>query len=189
MNKPVMLAVDEATAKLQVVEQELSKRYGADYEVICEPSAAVALHQLEALKDADRQVALPFTDQAMPEMSGIEFLHRAHDLHPDARRILLHDVGDRAVSDTVLQAMTFGWIDSYLAKPTGACDERFHSQITDLLKAWGHYHLPHPAQVQVIGERWSARGHEFRDMLDRYDTPYRFYDLESEQGRALLEQV
>ena len=189
MNRPVMMSVGEDDAKLQLVEQELRKRYGADYEVICDPSAEAALAKLQALKDEDRQVALLFTDQSLPEMTGIEFLNRAHNLHPNAKRILL--VGLRAWEnpETILQAMTFGWIDSYLWKPTGPFDERFHSQIAELLEAWRHLNWPRPDFVKVIGERWSARTHEFRALLDSYDAPYHFYDADSEEGRALLEEV
>src|SRR5512147_2639029 len=132
MNKPVMMSVGEDEAKLQWVEQELHKRYGADYDVIRGPSAADALSKLQALKDEDRQVALLFTDPSLPEMTGIEFLNRAHNLHPNAKRILLVGLRDWQNPETILQAMTFGWIDSYLGKPTGPFDERFHSQIAEL---------------------------------------------------------
>src|SRR5262245_39151126 len=88
MNKPILIAVDKDETSLLFVEQELHKRYGADYEVICDPSAEATLSMLQALKDEDRQVALLFTDQSLPEMSGIEFLNRAHNLHPNAKRIL-----------------------------------------------------------------------------------------------------
>ena len=189
MNKPILIAVDKDETSLLFVGQELRKRYGADYEVICDPSAKAALSMLQALKDDDRQVALLFTDQSLPDMTGIEFLNRAHNLHPSAKRILL--VGLRAWEnpETILQAMTFGWIDSYLWKPTGPFDERFHSQIAELLEAWRHLNLPLPAYIKVIGERWSARAHEFRALLDSLDAPYGFYDADSEQGRALLEEV
>lgn len=189
MNRPVMMSVGEDEAKLQLVEQELRKRYGTDYEVICDPSAAEALSKLQALKDEDRQVALLFTDPSLPEMTGIEFLNRAHNLHPNAKRILLVGLQAWANPETILQAMTFGWIDSYLGKPTGPFDERFHSQIAELLEAWRHLNWPRPDFVKVIGERWSARTHEFRALLDSYDVPYGFYDADSEKGRALLEEV
>jgi thioredoxin reductase (NADPH) len=184
-----MMSVGEDDAKLQLVEQELRKRYGADYEVICDPSAEAALAMLQALKDEDRQVALLFTDQSLPEMTGIEFLNRAHNLHPNAKRILLVGLRDWEVPETLLQAMTFGRIDSYLWKPTGPLDERFHSQIAELLEAWRHLNLPRLALVKVIGERWSSRTHEFRALLDSYDAPYRFYDADSGEGQALLEEV
>lgn len=183
-----MMVVDKEAASLQFVAEELRKRYGADYEVLCDPSVDAALFTLQALRDDEQQVALLFTDQWLPEMTGIEFLSQAHDLHPDARRILLVDRRDRGVSETILQAMTLGTIDSHLAKPTGAFDERFHSHITELLEGWRHANLPRPAVARVIGERWSARCHEFRALLDSYDAPYRFYDLDSDEAQALLRE-
>src|SRR5688572_9677881 len=189
MNKPILIAVDKDETSLLFVEQELHKRYSEDYEVICDPSAEAALSKLEALKDEDRQVALLFTEQSLPEMTGIEFLNRAHNLHPNAKRILLVGLWAWANPETILQAMTFGRIDSYLWKPTGPFDERFHSQITELLESWRHLNLPRPAIVKVIGERWSARTHEFRALLDSYDAPYRFYEADSGEGQALLEEV
>jgi thioredoxin reductase (NADPH) len=189
MSKPVMMSVGEDVTKLQLVEQELRKRYSADYEVICDPSAEAALAMLQALKNEDRQVALLFTDQSLPEMTGIEFLNQAHNLHPNAKRILLVGLQAWENPETILQAMTFGRIDSYLWKPTGPFDERFHSHIAELLEAWRHVNLPRQAIVKVIGERWSARTHEFSALLDSYDAPYRFYDADSEQGRALLEEA
>jgi thioredoxin reductase (NADPH) len=189
MSNPILLAVDKDETSLQFVGQELRKRYSADYEVICDPSAEAALSMLQALKDGDRQVALLFTDQSLPEMTGIEFLNRAHNLHPNAKRILLVDLRDWEEPETILQAMTFGWIDSYLWKPTGPFDERFHSQITELLEAWRHLNLPRPVVVRVIGERLSARTHEFRALLDSYDVPCQFYDADSGEGQAFLEEV
>jgi thioredoxin reductase (NADPH) len=189
MNKPILMVVDKDETALLFVGQELRKRYGADYEVVCDPSAAAALSMLQALKDEDRLVALLFTDQSLPEMTGIEFMNRAHDLHPNAKRILLAGFRDWEAPETLLQAMTFGWIDTYLWKPTGPFDERFHSNIAELLEAWRHLNWPRPVIVKVISERWSSRTHEFRALLDSYDAPSQFYDADSGEGRALLEEV
>lgn len=189
MNKPILIVVDQDATALLFVEQELRKRYGADYEVICAASAEAALSKLQALRDEDRQVALICTDQSLPEMTGIEFLNRAHDLYPNAKRIFLVGLWAWENPETILQAMTFGWIDSYLWKPTGPFDERFHSQITELLEAWRHLNWPRPAFVKVIGEPWSARTHEIRALLDSYDAPSQFYDADSKEGRTLLDEV
>jgi thioredoxin reductase (NADPH) len=189
MNRPILMVVDQDETALLFVGQELRKRYSADYEVICDPSVEAALSMLQTLKDGDRQVALLFSAHQLAKMAGTEFLNRAHDLHPGAKRILLVGWRDRSASETILQAMTFGRIDSYLWKPSAPFDERFHSQIAELLESWRHLNMPRPAVVKVIGERWSARAHEFRALLDSYDAPYRFYDLDSAEGRALLEEV
>jgi thioredoxin reductase (NADPH) len=189
MNKPIMIAVDQDETSLLFVEQELRKRYGVDYEVICDLSAEAALSMLQALKDKDRPVALLFTDQSLPDMTGIEFLNRAHNLHPNAKRILLVGLQAWENPETILQAMTFGRIDSYLWKPTAPFDERFHSQIAELLEAWRHLNMPRPAIVKVIGEPGSARTHEFKALLDSYDAPYQFYEADSGEGQGLLEEV
>ncbi|MBZ0294420.1 MAG: FAD-dependent oxidoreductase, partial [Anaerolineae bacterium] len=189
MNKPILMVVEQDEQALLFIGEELRKRYSADYEVICDRSAEAALSMLQVLVNEDRQVALLFTDQSLAGMTGVEFLNRAHDLHPDTKRILLVGVQEWESPEPILQAMTFGWIDSYLWKPTGPFDERFHSQITELLEAWRHLNWPRPAYVKVIGERWSARTHEIRALLDSYDAPSQFYEADSEEGRALLEEV
>ena len=62
MSKPAMMVVNESPAELAVVEQELRKRYGADYDVCCEVAAEAALRWLAALKQAGQPVALLLTD-------------------------------------------------------------------------------------------------------------------------------
>ena len=43
MVRPELLAVDDEPAGRSSIERELRKRYGADYQVICEGSGAAAL--------------------------------------------------------------------------------------------------------------------------------------------------
>jgi thioredoxin reductase (NADPH) len=40
--------------------------------------------------------------------------------------------------------------------------------------------------VRIVGERWSPRSHELRDMLGRNTVPFGFYDADSDDGRRLL---
>jgi thioredoxin reductase (NADPH) len=40
-----------------------------------------------------------------------------------------------------------------------------------------------------VGEEWSARSHEIRDLLSRNGIPFGFYPADAERGKALLEQV
>ena len=44
-------------------------------------------------------LALLLADQWMPEMTGVDFLTRAHDLCPGAKRALLIDLGDHTNPD------------------------------------------------------------------------------------------
>ena len=43
--------------------------------------------------------------------------------------------------------------------------------------------------LQVIGEQWSARAHELRDLLSRNKVLFGFHPADSQEGRTLLDQV
>ncbi len=50
MDKPILLMIDDQSDALETIRRELQKRYGADYEIICEQSPEAALQRLEALR-------------------------------------------------------------------------------------------------------------------------------------------
>lgn len=189
MNKPILMAVDDQTDELRKVRSELDKRYGADYEVICEPSPRLALRRLRTLKAAGTPVAILLADLWMREMSGIEFLNEAHHLYPTAKRALLINWNDRRAGEPLLQAMTQGLIDCYATKPVNVPDEQFHRLMTELLDDWTRQHQPGVEFVQIVGERWSAQSHELRDLLNRYGIPFGFYETDSPAGQSLLRKM
>jgi thioredoxin reductase (NADPH) len=186
MSRPVLLAVDDDPTALGVLRQELDKRYGVDYRVVCEANSEAGLRGLEQIRAAGGQVALVLADQWMPSMTGVEFLTHARGLHPTARRALLIDWGDRSTAEPILQAATFGHIDDWIDKPTQPADERFHQAIGGLLYEWARLHRPRFQAVRVVGEQWSARSHELRDLLSRNSIPFGFYSADSQEGQGLL---
>ena len=72
MVRPVLMAVDDEPTTLRVLERELGKRYGADYEVVCAATPEVGLGRLERLKVDGGQLALVLADQWMPSMTGVD---------------------------------------------------------------------------------------------------------------------
>jgi len=97
MTKPILMAVHEHPRELATIPTELLGRYAADYEVIAEASATAALERLEALRGtADARVVVLLAAHAMTGMTGIEYLQRAHALHPRAQRVLLLPWGNRS---------------------------------------------------------------------------------------------
>jgi thioredoxin reductase (NADPH) len=189
MTKPILMVVDDQSQDLETVQRELRKRYADDYEVIGEASPAAALAHLEALRTSDAQVIILLAAQSMAEMAGIDYLAQAHELHPQARRVLLIPWGNRSASKPILQAISLGQIDHYAIKPSTLPDEQFHRLITELLHRWQRQWHVQPAVVTVIGERWVARSYELRDLLERSGLPFHFYASDSSEGQALLEQV
>jgi thioredoxin reductase (NADPH) len=186
MSTPVLLAVDDDPVALGLLRQELAKRYGADYRVVCTGDAEAGLRALEQLRADGAQVALVLADQWMPAMTGVVFLARAHRLHPAARRGLLIDWGDGSTAEPIQQAATFDQIDDWIAKPTQPGDERFHQAVSGFLYEWARLHRPQFQAVRVVGDQWSARSHELRDLLSRNSIPFGFYPVDAEEGRRLL---
>ena len=76
MTKPILMAVDDHSQDLGMLQQELLKRYGADYDVLTDHSAASALQRLEELRAADAQVAILLAAFEMSAMTGIAYLER-----------------------------------------------------------------------------------------------------------------
>lgn len=186
MSKPAIFVVDDDTNSAENIQRELHKRYAADYQVVCGCSAPNALHQLEALKETGTEVAILLAACWLPEMSGAEFLMRANRLHPGARRGLLINWGDQSASQPILHAVAMGMVDDYCPKPWTSPDEGFHRFITRFLEQWAREHRPKFEMVRVIGEQWSPRSHELRDLLDRNRIPYGFYEVSSAAGQSLL---
>jgi thioredoxin reductase (NADPH) len=189
MTKPVLLAVDDRPADLDAVHGELLKRYAADYEVLAESSAGAALERLEALRASDGQVVAVLAADRMAGGTGVDFLESAHELHPHACRVLLLPRGNRSAARPVLRAASLGRIDRYTAKPARSPDECFHRVVTGILEDWQQERREAPELIAVVGDRWTPRSYEVRDLLERSGFDFRFHERESEAGRALLARV
>ena len=80
-----------------------------DYTVHTATSAAEGMKILE-----EHSVDVVMTDQRMPEMTGVEFLKRVRDPHPDATRLLFTGYAD---INAVIAAINQGNVYRYIAKP------------------------------------------------------------------------
>jgi thioredoxin reductase (NADPH) len=186
---PVLLIVDDDPQARGVVERELCKRYGADYQVICVGSADDPLRLLARLRDDRRPVSIVLAGQSMSQMTGVELLARVRESHGTAKRLLLMNWEYGPPPEPILQALTLGHIDAYAERPMTAPDEEFHLVVTELLEKWARSNLPRPEFMRVVGEEWSARSHEIRDLLSRNVLPFGFYPADTGPGKALLEQA
>jgi thioredoxin reductase (NADPH) len=185
-SKPVIFAVDAGAESFPRIEYGLRRRYGVEYRVICETSAMWGMKRLRDLKAAGEEVALILADQWMPDIAGDEFLARAGQLFPTAKRAVLVEWGDRTTQEPVLRAMTLGHIDYDVNKPERPGDEYFHRMIAEFIYDWAKAHRPVFAEIRLVGEQWSARSHELRDILNRNGILHEFYAADTEAGQRLL---
>ena len=186
---PVLLVVDDDPHARAVVEGELRNRYGADYQVICAGSADDPLGLLAGLRDEERRVSIVLAGESVSQAPGTELLARVREFHSTAKRLLLIHWEYGPPPEPILQAIALGHIDAYTGRPATAPDEEFHLTVTELLAKWSRSNLPRPEVMRVVGEEWSARSHEIRDLLSRNVVPFGFYPDDAGPGRALLEQA
>jgi thioredoxin reductase (NADPH) len=192
MSGPALVAVEEDAGALRDVERELRDRYARHYRVMCMQSPHEARACLEELSVACEEVALVLAGQWLSGMTGSELLDEARHLHPHAKRGLLiawGAWGDQATGEAIFDSIANGRIDHYVLRPSASPDELFHQAISSLLLEWAEARRASPYTIQVVGESWSGRAYELRDVLGRCAMPHSFCLAESNDGRALVAQA
>ncbi len=181
MAKPVLMTVDDDAEVLRAVERDLRKRYAERYRVMRADSGASALQALNGLKKRNEAVGLLLADQRMPEMNGVEFISKAIELYPEARRVLLTAYAD---TDAAIQAINQARIHHYLLKPWDPPEQQLYPVLDDLLEDWQASFRPAFDGLRVLGHRWSPRSYALRDFLARNQVPYHWLDVETAENNT-----
>jgi thioredoxin reductase (NADPH) len=182
--RTAILTVDDDPGVSRAVARDLRRRYGERHRIVRAESGADALEALRQMKLRGDLVAVILADYRMPEMNGIEFLERAMDIYPGARRVLLTAYADTGAA---IDAINVVDLDHYLLKPWDPPEEKLYPVVDALLEAWlASDHRPVP-ETKVVGHRWSARCSEVREFLARNQVPYRWYNCDEPEGQRLLE--
>ena len=184
MAGPVLVAIDDNPDLLRDVERELRDRYERHYRVICVGSD-VGISCLEDLAAAGEDVALILAGQRLAGRSGAELLGEVRRIHPHAKHVLLIGWGEQG-DLTTSEAIAKGRIDHYLVRPSAPPDELFHSGVSSFLLDWANARRTAPNTVHIIGDTWSGRAYELREVLGRCALPHTFCLADSPEGRGLL---
>src|SRR4051794_35544537 len=189
---PLLVAVDDHPGLLRDVERELRNRYAADYRICCLSSTDEALATLQNLAAAGEQVAVVLAGEVLAGAPGTELLAEVRPLFPHALRVLLIGwgrLGDERTGDAIFEAIARGRMDHYLVRPARPPDEQFHLAMSSFLLTWAEAMRRAPHTIEVVGETWSGRAYELRDVLERCALPHRFHLAGSDEGRAVLAGV
>ena len=192
MAAPVLLAVDADPAALGDLERELRARYEGHYRVHCMGSAEEALATLTQLSEAEEQVALVLAAQWLSGSTGSELLEQVRQIYPHAKRGLIVSGGswaDQPAAEAIRDAMALGRIDYYVPRPAASRDEVFHQAISTLLLEWATDRRLVPHTVHIIGETWSGRAYELREVFQSCAVPHTFHLAASDRGRELLAEA
>jgi len=186
MNRPILLAIDDDINVLEAVVQDLRRQYGSTYRVLRAGSGQAALDTLRQLKARDEAVGLLLSDQRMPGMTGVEFLEKAQEIYPSAKRVLLTAYAD---TEAAIRAINTARIHYYLTKPWDPPEEKLYPVLDDLLQDWNAGYQPKFEGLRVIGHRWSLKDHQLRNFLSRNHVPYRWLDAAaSDDAQQLLRE-
>jgi thioredoxin reductase (NADPH) len=181
---PVILVVDDEPTVLAAVARDLRHGFGERYRVVRASSGEEALEVLRELVRRGEQVALLVADQRMPGLSGTDYLVRARELVPTAKRVLLTAYAD---TEAAIQAINEVDLDYYLLKPWDPPEEKLFPVVRDLVGAWEAGAALEAGGVRLVGHRFSRATHELRDFLARNLVPARWLDVERDaEARQLL---
>src|ERR1700730_15530697 len=182
--RTAMVTVDDDPGVSRAVARDLRRRSGEHYRIVRAESGESVLGALRQMKLRGDSVAVILADYRMPQMNGIEFLERAMDVYPAARRVLLTAYADTGAA---IDAINVVDLDHYLLKPWDPPEEKLYPVVDALLDAWLESdHRPVP-ETKVVGHRWSARSSEVREFLARNQVSHRWYQSDEPEGKRLLD--
>jgi thioredoxin reductase (NADPH) len=185
---PLLILLSDNELVLARLAADVGRRFGGDCTIIAESSPTRALARLEKPPDhPDERIAVLIVDEQMAEMAGVEFLARAHRLHPQARRVLMVEY-DYRKTVPVVGAMTRGQIDYHLSKPW-LPELGLYPAVAEYLADWAKTQDPTVVMFRAVGSQWAPSSHTLRDTLDRMHVSYTFHADDSVEGEALLDEL
>ena len=179
--KPIIFSVDDDPQVLRSVRRDLRSQYKETYRIVGTTSPQEALATLEEWKKRGEEVALLLSDQRMPEMLGVDFLEKAKQYYPEAKRVLLTAYSD---TDAAIRAINDVGVDYYLMKPWDPPQEKMYPVLDDQLDAWERQHQPEYRGIRVVGYQYSPKSHKIKDFLSGHLRPYQWVDVDYDKQRA-----
>jgi thioredoxin reductase (NADPH) len=185
----VIVIVSRDRGVREVLRRELYKRYAQDYQiVVCDQPGELA-PWMRDLRAAGLPVALVIGGVGAQDRDGIEVLSAIRSIDPTALRVAVLGWGDWQSVRSVFDAVTLGTLDHWVYRPVQAPAEEFHRSVAEFLREWNSQRGGGFEAVQVIGQRWSARSQELRDLLSRHQIPVGFYDATTRHARQMLREL
>ena len=185
MANPIILIVDDEIQVLNAVERDLRQHYAKEYRIIKASSGKEGLETVQKLKQRNDQIALFLVDQRMPEMGGTEFLAKAKEVYPEAKRALLTAYADTQAAISAINEVS---LDYYFMKPWSPPELNLYPVLDDFLGDWKAIaDIPYDG-IRVAGTLWSANSHRIKDFLSRSQISYKWLDIETDsEAKAMVE--
>src|SRR5882757_8254877 len=185
MNPPIIFTIDDDPQVLRAITRDLKAQFRKEYRILSTDSVKEALDSLLELKNKSETIAMIISDQRMPDMEGVDFLEKAMEFYPDAKRVLLTAYSD---TDAAIKAINNVQLDYYLMKPWDPPEEKLYPVINDLLDDWQSDYIPDFKGIKVVGYQFSPQSHTVKDYLASNLVPYKWLDIEKNpDAKEILE--
>lgn len=183
--KPIIFSLDDDPQVLRSLKRDLRAAFKKEYRIISTISAHEALEALTELKKKGETIALFISDQRMPEMEGVDFLEKAKEVFPNAKRVLLTAYSD---TNAAIKAINEVQLDYYLMKPWDPPSEKLYPVLNDLLDEWWVNYQPEFQGIKIVGYQYSPKSHNIKDFLAGNLIPYQWIDIDvNPKGQELLD--
>ena len=179
---PTIFVVDHTPGSLEVLLVDLARRFGSDFSVRGEISSDAALAALREMATVKQPVALLVVGDV-----SADFLARAHQLHPQAKRVLLVD-RDYTSTSPAVQAIALGRADFHIVRPW-TDDEMMHQAISEYLASWTREQEPNFELFRIVASEGDPRLVQLRDVMTRFSLSFSFYPVSSAAGQRLLAEA
>ena len=186
MTLPIIFSIDDDPQVLRAITRDLRTQFRQSYRILSTTSVKEALESLLDLRNKGETVALFISDQRMPEMEGVDFLQKAREFYPDAKRVLLTAYSD---TDAAIRAINNVQLDYYLMKPWDPPEEKLYPVINELLEDWQSTWRPAFKGIKLIGYQFSPKSHEIKEFLSGNLVPYLWQDIEANPDAQHLLQL
>ncbi|GAA2279843.1 FAD-dependent oxidoreductase [Actinomadura luteofluorescens] len=179
---PVILVVDHDAGSRHVLLADLTRRLGEAFTVKGASSPEEACDALKEMTRAEEPVALLMVDDACADV-----LPRAHELYPNAKRVLMVD-RDYTSTSPAVQAIALGYADYHLVRPW-TNDETMHRAVSEFLSSWTEEQEPTFELFRVVADLDDPRMLRLRDVMARFNLPFVVHPPGEETGRRLLREA
>ena len=133
------------------------------------------------------RLAVTIQRVAQQTQDAPEFLTRAHQLHPRAKRVLLVN-RDYSATSPAVPAVTLGDADYHIVRPWFD-DEMMYRAMSEYLSAWTREQEPTFELFRIVAAQGDRKVPLLRDVMTRFSMPFGFYALDSEAGQRLLDEA
>jgi thioredoxin reductase (NADPH) len=181
----VLCVVHDEPGIRELLADDLSERFGSQYEIEAYPDASSALDALQRHASTAHAVSAVFSADT-EACGGESFRAAVRELHPHTRRVVLVGRGEWSKAHPAVTALRSGQAESYIFVPWALRERWLYLPVTELLADWEASQRPDVEVVQVVGQEWEPRAHALRDLLSRIGLPLGFYPSESSEGRRVL---